>query len=80
DFMGAYAESYLGQLKAEGATPQAIAEAEELMDSYKQMYEHTLMRLGITFLEIFPVGLIIALVSAGLLRKSEMLPADRLPG
>jgi hypothetical protein len=28
-----------------------------------------------TFLEIFPVGLLITLIAAGLLRKSEFLPA-----
>jgi hypothetical protein len=28
-----------------------------------------------TFLEIFPVGLLITLITAGLLRKSEFLPA-----
>jgi len=76
DFMGDYASAYLEQLRAEGATAEAIADAEALMDSYKQMYENTFARLGITFLEIFPVGLIIALVSAALLRKSELLPVE----
>ena len=80
DFMGAYAESYLGQLKSEGASEEVIADAEAMMEQYRQIYDHALLRLGITFLEIFPVGLIIALISAGLLRKSEILPADRLPG
>jgi hypothetical protein len=43
------------------------------MEQYKEMYKNPLMRMGITFLEIFPVGLIISMISAGLLRKSSFL-------
>jgi hypothetical protein len=40
------------------------------------MYENPLFRFGFTvFVEIFPVGLLITLVSAGILRKKEFLPA-----
>lgn len=75
DFMGDYAAAYIEQLTTDGASAEAIADAEALMDSYKQMYANTFMRLAITFLEIFPVGLIVALISAALLRKSDLLPA-----
>lgn len=75
DFMEEYATAYIENLKAEGASAEDLAEAEALMDSYKQMYANAFSRLGITFLEIFPVGLIIALISAALLRKSDLLPA-----
>lgn len=78
DFMGQYASSYIEQLQAEGASEQEIADARKMMDGYKAMYENPLTRLGITFLEIFPVALLITLISAGLLRKSSFLPADNL--
>ncbi len=78
DFMGQYASSYIEQLQAEGASEQEIADARKMMDEYKAMYENPLTRLGITFLEIFPVALLITLISAGLLRKSSFLPADNL--
>jgi hypothetical protein len=31
--------------------------------------------MGMTFIEIFPVGVLIALISAALLRNPRMLPA-----
>jgi len=39
-----------------------------------------LFRLPMTFVEIFPVGLLIALVSAGLLRNPRFLPARQRSG
>lgn len=78
DFMGQYATSYIDQLQAEGASEQELADARSMMDEYKAMYENPFTRLGITFLEIFPVALLITLISAGLLRKSSFLPSDNL--
>jgi hypothetical protein len=40
-------------------------------------YANPLYRLPMTFLEIFPVGFIVALVSAALIRSSKFLPAAR---
>jgi len=34
------------------------------------MYKSPLVQIGITFLEIFPVGLVISLLSAALLKKN----------
>lgn len=75
DFMDAYAQSYIEQLQEEGASAQELQEAGETMEYYKQMYANPLSRMGITFLEIFPVGLLISLISAFLLRRSDFLPA-----
>lgn len=72
-FMAQYADAHIQQLKEDGATQQEVADARELMEQYKEMYKNPLMRMGITFLEIFPVGLIISMISAGLLRKSSFL-------
>lgn len=78
NFMDQHAASYIEQLQADSASDQEIAEARKLMDEYKAMYENPLMRLGITFLEIFPVALLITLISAALLRNSSFLPAEKL--
>ncbi len=78
NFMEQYAESYIGQLQADGADEQQLVEARALMEEYKSMYEKPLTRMGITFLEIFPVALLITLISAGLLRNSSFLPAENL--
>lgn len=75
DFMDSYANSYIEQLQADGADAEQLEEANALMDEYKAMYEKPLTRMGITFLEIFPVAFLITLISAGLLRNSNFLPA-----
>ncbi|QLC25893.1 DUF4199 domain-containing protein [Parasphingopyxis algicola] len=49
-----------------------IAALEEMRESYANPF----FRLPMTFLEIFPVGLIVSLISAAILRKSEVLPAQ----
>jgi uncharacterized membrane protein YhaH (DUF805 family) len=72
-FMDEYAASMIAEIKAEGGPDAAarIAEIEEVKESYK----NPLFRLGITFTEIFPVGVLVALVSAALLRNPRLLPA-----
>jgi hypothetical protein len=35
-----------------------------------------MVRFGMTLMEIFPVGLLISLISAALLRKNEFLPSN----
>jgi polyferredoxin len=43
----------------------------------RETYSNPLYRAGYTVLELFPVGLIVALVSAGLLRNPKLLPAKQ---
>ena len=45
------------------------------MDEFRRQYANPLFRLPVTFIEIFPVGLLISLISAALLRNSRFLPA-----
>ena len=41
------------------------------MDSMAEMYKNPLIRFGMTLMEIVPVGLIITLLSAFLLKRNE---------
>jgi lipopolysaccharide export LptBFGC system permease protein LptF len=41
----------------------------------KDAYRNPLFRLPMTFAEIFPMGLLIALISAAILRNPKILPA-----
>jgi hypothetical protein len=45
------------------------------MAEMKKNYANPLYRMPMTFIEIFPVGLLVALVSAALVRNSKFLPA-----
>lgn len=77
DFIAEYSASILERMRAEGATAAAIeAEAAE-MRAFAETYRNPLFRVPMVFVEIFPVGLIVALVSAALLRNPKLLPAIR---
>ena len=57
------------KLKAEGATQDKIDAAQAQVDSFKKMYDNPLINAAFTFIEPFPVGLLITLISAAALRK-----------
>jgi hypothetical protein len=75
DFAGAYAQAVIAQEKANGASAAALAKLSAEMATFKVQYANPLFRLPMTFIEIFPVGVLVSLVSAGLLRNSRFLPA-----
>ena len=68
DFMEQYSNHMLDKLQASGATPEKIAEETEKMEYYKEMYKNPLYRFLFTFIEPFPVGLLVTLISAAVLR------------
>ena len=74
-FMDQYIASTLEARRAEGMAPAAYAQLEAQMRQMAEAYESPLFRLPMTFAEIFPVGLLVSIVSAVLLRNSRFLPA-----
>ncbi|MBX2942583.1 MAG: DUF4199 domain-containing protein [Cyclobacteriaceae bacterium] len=71
DFMEQYTTQYLAQMEKDGAS---ITEREQMkveMDSMANMYKNPVIRFGMTLMEIVPVGLIITLLSAFLLKRNE---------
>lgn len=79
-FITAYAASAVESLRLTGATPEAIAAKQAEMDAAIVAYANPLFRLPITFAEIFPVGVVVALISAILLRNPRLLPAHAPQG
>jgi hypothetical protein len=74
-FMDGYVEATLAAKRAAGVTGADYARAAAEMEQMKASYANPLFRMPMTFLEIFPVGLVIALASAALLRNPKFLPA-----
>ena len=68
-FMDNMATQAVAQLKAAGASAAAIQAKAEEMKKFKAMYDNPLINGAMTFMEPFPVGLLITLVSAGMLKK-----------
>lgn len=75
DFIEGYTASVIADLEAGGVQGEALQAEIEEMERLRERYSHPLFRLPITFMEIFPVGLLITLASAGLLRNPEVMPA-----
>lgn len=75
DFMADYTKSVLQGMEAEGASLAAIQTKAAEMQAMAESYKNPLFRIPMTFIEIFPVGLLVALVSAGLLRNPKVVPA-----
>ncbi len=69
DFVQEYAASYLAQMRADGAAVDAISAARERMAEFEELYAFLPARIAITRVEILPVGVLISLLSAALLRK-----------
>ena len=75
DFMADYSAGVLDGMRAEGATPAAIAAQAAELEALGRQLQNPLFRVPMIFVEIFPVGVLVALVSAALLRNPRFLPA-----
>ena len=75
DFAAQYASQTMEAARASGATEEELAKQLEETKMAQEMYGKFYFRVLITFSEIFPVGLLLSLVSAALLKRKEVLPA-----
>jgi uncharacterized protein DUF4199 len=69
DFGDKYAAYTTDKLKASGATQEALDENARQMQQVKVWLDNPLMNAAITFTEPFPIGVLVSLVSAAVLRK-----------
>lgn len=75
DFAGQYAASAVEAAKAKGATAAELAALAARLDAFTTQYANPLYRIPMTFLEIAPVGVLVSVVSAALLRNPRFMPA-----
>ncbi len=74
-FIDSYSTGAVEAARAKGASAADIEAVILQMDEFRRQYANPLFRLPMTFVEIFPVGVLISLISAALLRSSRFLPA-----
>ena len=77
DFATSYSKAVIASEQAKGASAEAIAKLTAEMEAFKVQYANPMFRLPMTFIEIFPVGVLVSLVAAALLRNPRFLPARR---
>jgi hypothetical protein len=74
-FVKEYQQCEIDKAKNSGV-PQAEVDAKvEQMATFMQMYENPLLRFGITMVEVLPVGILVSLVSAAILRRRQLAPS-----
>ena len=75
DFMGELIADMVETEKAKGLSGEALAKLTADMEQFRRDYANPLYRWPITFTEVFPVGVLVSLVSALVLRNPRVLPA-----
>jgi hypothetical protein len=75
DFATDYGNAALARERAKGTDAATLAKLAAEMAEFRVMYANPLFRLPMTFAEIFPVGVLVSLVSAALLRNPRFMPA-----
>ncbi len=79
DFWDKYGAHLIEKLKASGASPGAIQAQLQQVAKYKGMYRNPLVNAAMTFIEPFPIGLVITLISAVALRRKPQSQPERSP-
>jgi hypothetical protein len=75
-FMDSYFAAQIHKVQSSGLDPATTAAQVAAIQHSQQLYQNPLVNMAYTFIEPFPVGLIITLISAAMLRrKAQSSPA-----
>ncbi|MFD1142322.1 DUF4199 domain-containing protein [Larkinella insperata] len=78
DFMDKYTAHVLREAQNDGISPADLSTKTQELQQYKEMYKNPLFVVLFTYLEVLPIGLLISLICALLLKKgnrSQVQPA-----
>ena len=73
DFMDKYTVCVLKDAKSDGATPVELEKKATQMANFKELYKNPLFVVLITYSEVFPVGLVVSLISALILKRKPKI-------
>ena len=76
DFMDRYTAHAISKAQSSGANPAELAAKVKEINSMKAMYSTPLMVILFTYMEIFPVGLLVSIITALVLKRKS---ADGVP-
>lgn len=71
DFMAKYRAHQMAKLEKQGATPAEVETQAAEFDKFAAMYQNPLFNSAVTMLEPLPVGLVISLITAGVLSRKR---------
>lgn len=73
DFMEKYAASAIEKIKSSGLSAEEIKTKIADMESMRESYKNPLFMIGITLMEVLPIGIFVALVSALILKRKAVV-------
>lgn len=79
DFMDKYGAHVIEKLKASGASAAAVEAQLQQLKKLKELYENPFFNVVMTFIEPFPVGLVITLISAAVLGRKPQSQSAQSP-
>ena len=71
DFGEKYTAHAVNKARKSGATDAQIAATKKEITEFMEMYKNPLINVAITFIEPLPVGIVITLVTAGVLSRKR---------
>ena len=75
-FMDSYFAAQIHQVQSAGLDPATTAAKVAEIQHSQQLYQNPLVNMAYTFMEPLPVGLLITLISAALLRRKTPTPSN----
>jgi hypothetical protein len=75
DSLKYFTDYFVESARAKGASAEELAKAAAEAKVFDGKYANPFFRMPLTFVEMFPVGLLVSLISAAILRNSRVLPA-----
>lgn len=71
DFMDKYSAALIQKAQHSGLSPEALQKRLESINSMSQLYKNPLMVVLMTYVEVLPVGIVISLITALILRRRK---------
>ncbi len=69
DFMDKYITFTLEELKAGGASAEEVSKQAAEMEEFAELYKNPIVNILFTYMEIVPIGLLVTLISALILKR-----------
>jgi hypothetical protein len=71
DFMEKYTAHELNKLQSSGISATELASKAKKLERVKEMYNNPILKIAMTYAEILPVGLVVTLISALILKRKD---------
>ncbi len=71
DFVEKYSARVVEKARASGASAAVVEQKKAEMAKFAEQYKNPLVNVAYTYLEVFPVGLVVVLVAAGVLSRKK---------